>query len=532
MDKARTQHRSSWRLGVAALLGGLSLSLAGISVQFVHPSVASAQGKTNLVDNSFRRAREVLDAARRAYGLTDATPGMDDVSFKINGKLYARQQSPTPDVHDARPVTAHLSVDFKSNSIAWEVQTSFPGGFEVNQRVLLNGEQGTVFNHLLKTSQPIPAQNQSRELLLNRVPQSLLARASERANTLRWLGESDFQGRKHNAISFATASGTLMTLYLDARTNLISKFETLLSDPYLGDAVNEFVIAGYQTVNGRLFPTGQTLRTGGELAQEYEYADVRINSNPSAATFEAPSAYTAQTPPTVALAVKELAKDVYMVEGLGGGGGGYTSLFVAFNDHVLVIEPPLNEATSRTLIQKVKETVPGKPIRYVVATHHHSDHAGGARAFMADGVTLVTTPGNVSYFQKFANARFTVQPDAQQLSPRKPVIETVQGRKRVFTDGAHTVELHDIGPNPHVREMLVVWLPNERILYEGDLFVRNPDNSIAPAIAATVHFAEAVQKLGVQPTTLVDVHSRVYTMQDLQAALDLAKKNAVASSGR
>jgi len=529
MSKPAIHCRPSRSLAIAALIGGLSLVLVGISAQFAAPSVVSAQGATNLVDDSYRRARGVLDAARRAYGLTDATPGIDDVSFKINGKLYARQQSPTPDVHDARPVTAQLAVDFKSNSIAWEAQTSFPGGFEVNQLVLLKGDQGTVFNRLLKTSQPIPTQNQNRELLLNRIPQSLLARASERANTLRWLGESDFQGRKHNAISFATSSGTLLALFFDARTNLLSKFETLISDPYLGDAVNEFVIAGYQTINGRPFPTGQILRTGGELAQEYQYSDVRINSNPPASTFEALSGYTAQTPPNVPLAVKELAKDVYLVEGLGGGA--YASLFVAFNDHILIVEPPLNEATARTLIQKIKETVQGKPIRYVVATHHHSDHAGGARTFMAEGVTLVTTPGNVSYFQKFANARFTVQPDAQQLGPRQPVIETVAGRNRVFTDGTHTVELLDIGPNPHAREMLVAWLPNERILYEGDLFVRNPDNSVAPAIAATVQFAEAVQRMGLQPATLVDVHSRVYTMQDLQAALDLAKKNSVASSG-
>ncbi len=531
MDKGKVRGRRSQWLGIAALCCGLSVVLTGISVQFVEPPAVSAQGTANLVDTSYRRAREVLEAARRAYGATDSGPGIDDVSFKINGKLYARQQSLTPDTHDALPLKAQLAVDLKNNALAWDVETVFPGGFEVSQIVQIKGtEPGTVYNRLQKTSQPLPPGNLSREFLLNRIPHSLLGRASAGANTLRWLGEADLQGRKHNAISFATSAGTLITLYLDARTNLISKFETLVSDPYLGDAINEFTIIGHQTVNGVPFPTGQTLRTGGELAQEYQYTDVRINSNLSAGTFEAPAGYTAQTPPTVALGVKELAKDVYLVEGLGGGN--YASLFVAFKDHVLVVEPPLNEATARTLMQKVKETVPDKPIRYVVATHHHSDHMGGARAFIADGVTLVTTPGNVGYLQKFANSRFTIQRDAQQSHPRKPVIETVQGRKRVFSDGTHTVELLDIGPNPHAREMLVAWLPNERILFEGDLFVRNPDNSIAPAIAATVHFAEAIQKLGVRPATLVDVHSRVYTMQDLQASLDLAKQNSVASSGR
>ncbi|MGH8649648.1 MAG: hypothetical protein ACREUP_10140, partial [Burkholderiales bacterium] len=332
MNKPAIHCRLDRPIPLGVFVGGMCLVLTALFAHYTQPPVVSAQGSTNLVDYSYRRAREVLDAARRVYGLTDATPGINDVSFKINGKLYARQQSPTPDAHDARPVTAQLTVDFKSNSIAWGAQTSFPGGFEVNQLVLLKGDQGTVFNRLLKTSQPIPTQNQNRELLLNRIPQSLLARASERANTLRWQGEADFQGRKHNVISFATSNGTLLALFFDRRTNLLSKFETLISDPYLGDAVNEFVIAGYQSINGRPFPTGQILRTGGELAQEYEYTDVRINSNPAASTFEAPSGYTAQTPPNVPLAVKELAKDVYLVEGLGGGA--YASLFVAFKDHI------------------------------------------------------------------------------------------------------------------------------------------------------------------------------------------------------
>ena len=95
------------------------------------------------------------------------------------------------------------------------------------------------------------------------------------------------------------------------------------------------------------------------------------------------------------------------------------------------------------------------------------DHAGGARTFMAEGATLITTPGNVSYFERMTNATRTIDPDALTRNPRKPAIEAVQNKRRVLTDDNHTVELYDIGPGPHAREMLVVYLPKKRLSFRA-----------------------------------------------------------------
>lgn len=117
-----------------------------------------------------------------------------------------------------------------------------------------------------------------------------------------------------------------------------------------------------------------------------------------------------------------------------------------------------------------REAAPGKPIRYLAVTHYHSDHAGGARAFMAEGVTLLTTPGLRQYFERLGRAEHTVVPDAlARAGGGFPKVETIP-RRRVLTDGARSVELINTGPNPHTEEALVVWLPAERILFQGDLF--------------------------------------------------------------
>ena len=37
------------------------------------------------------------------------------------------------------------------------------------------------------------------------------------------------------------------------------------------------------------------------------------------------------------------------------------------------------------MIAEVKKLVPEKPIKYLFNTHHHFDHSGGLRTYVADG---------------------------------------------------------------------------------------------------------------------------------------------------
>jgi hypothetical protein len=70
-----------------------------------------------------------------------------------------------------------------------------------------------------------------------------------------------------------------------------------------------------------------------------------------------------------------------------------------------------------------------------------------------------------NYFEEMAKAVRTVSPDALSLAPRPPIIETVQNKRRTFSDSQHTAELYDIGPGPHTKEMLIVYLPKEKIVF-------------------------------------------------------------------
>ena len=113
----------------------------------------------------------------------------------------------------------------------------------------------------------------------------------------------------------------------------------------------------------------------------------------------------------------------------------------------------------------------------------------------------------------------TLRPDALAKQPRPATIEVVTGRKRVFTDGTHTVELHDIGPNPHAAQMLIAYLPKEKILYEADMLDLDvPENRVGSASvgADTRALSAAIERLGLAVETIVATHGRLGTIDDLR----------------
>lgn len=214
-------------------------------------------------------------------------------------------------------------------------------------------------------------------------------------------------------------------------------------------------------------------------------------------------------------AIRKLADNVWLLQRLPGGNH---VMFVAFRDHVLVLEAPTPQNAATAVLDAVRRTVPEKPVRYVAFTHHHDDHGGGLRPYIRQGITIVTTPTNKPFVEQVARATHTLRPDALSKDPRGPVIETFRG-KRVFTDGEMVVELHDIGPTSHVDEIVMAWLPKQKLIFQGDLLILPDRGEPGPANTLTAEFLEAVDRLGLDAETIAGVHGRVGTISDLRAAV-------------
>ena len=103
-------------------------------------------------------------------------------------------------------------------------------------------------------------------------------------------------------------------------------------------------------------------------------------------------------PPAAPPAVQseKLADGVYRIT------GGYVALAVEMKDHVIVLEGGQNEARGLAVIAETKRVLPNKPIKYVVNTHSHFDHASGLAPFVAEGITIVTHQNNQKFLDEGA----------------------------------------------------------------------------------------------------------------------------------
>ena len=190
-------------------------------------------------------------------------------------------------------------------------------------------------------------------------------------------------------------------------------------------------------------------------------------------------------------------------------GGSHHSVVVEFNEYVAVAEAPLNEERSLAVLAEAKKLVPNKPVRYVLTTHHHFDHSGGLRTYVAAGATVVTHQSNVPYFEKTLTAPAILVPDMQSKSGRKPSLQGVSD-KDVITDGKQTIEVYATAGDTHTNEYTLIYLPGPRILVEGDAYSPGPPDAPPPATPPpnAVALYDDIQRLKLNVATIAPIHGR------------------------
>ena len=82
-------------------------------------------------------------------------------------------------------------------------------------------------------------------------------------------------------------------------------------------------------------------------------------------------------------------------------------------------------------------------------------------------------------------------------------------RGRTIEDGSRRLEVIQVGANPHTDENLVVWLPRERLLFQGDLFYYAEGSAFPPAGRERMNrfFARWLSDRGMQPLAIHGVHN-------------------------
>jgi len=164
----------------------------------------------------------------------------------------------------------------------------------------------------------------------------------------------------------------------------------------------------------------------------------------------------------------------------------------------------------------VRQLAPGKPIRFAINSHQHFDHAGGVRAAVAEGATIVTQAANVAWLDEALQTPSRVRPDRMAQAGKRPLFTGVADRLDL-ADPVQPIQIHRIAGGNHAEAFLMVYLPKDKLLIEADAYTPSPPNTPPPAVANAnnLNLIANIERLGLAVDRILPLHGRVVPVADL-----------------
>jgi glyoxylase-like metal-dependent hydrolase (beta-lactamase superfamily II) len=321
----------------------------------------------------------------------------------------------------------------------------------------------------------------------------------------------------------------MVTGYLNAQ-NLVTKVETKVEHAVVGDLPVVFEYSNYQAMNGVQVPTRIAQRQAGMLTFDANITAATPNppnlaqllTPPAPAAPAAPAAGAAPPPAAPAAPATPPAVEAQM---LGPGAfkitGNYTSLALDMGDHILVVESGGSDARGLEVMATAKRAIPNKPVRFVVNSHPHFDHASGLAAAVAEGATILTHRNNEPVLEQLLAGPRTLPGDSlsKVTTRRTNVVEAVGDRDVRRGTNGKVVELHHVA-NEHSDGMLAVYLPAEKVLWTADVTAVNPSPAQLGVLRSVV---QAINRLNLDYNSWIPAHppnpDRALTKADVTAAV-------------
>ena len=222
-----------------------------------------------------------------------------------------------------------------------------------------------------------------------------------------------------------------------------------------------------------------------------------------------PSALAQQPQEQPVRAITRITGDLYRVQ----NNDHYTVFLVT--PAGIILADPINVEAANWIKTQLAERFPNTPVKYVLYSHHHQDHASGAAVFN-ETAELVA-------HENF-NAALKASSGQNADAPRRyeavvPPESTYSGRRTITLDGK-TVQLIHPGPTQHARDLTVLFFPAERVVFGADFMAVKTvpgSNTLAGGapVADYVNAIKAVEALDF--TVAAPAHGPVGTKADIVA---------------
>ena len=211
----------------------------------------------------------------------------------------------------------------------------------------------------------------------------------------------------------------------------------------------------------------------------------------------------------VVIKTNKVTENIYMLEGSGGNIG----VFVG-DDGVFMIDDqyaPLSEKIKAAIAE-----LSDKPVKYLVNTHWHGDHAGGNENFGKNGATIIA--------HENVRKRLSTDQHSKAFNRTTPAAPSVAWPVITF---AEDMNLHINGQQvmlihvhyAHTDGDTFVWFPDSNVLHMGDCFFKDRfpyiDLGSGGSVSGALRAIEAAMMLTDADTQIIPGHGTMAAKSDL-----------------
>jgi Metallo-beta-lactamase superfamily len=468
--------------------------------------------------------------AVQAEGGAEALRNLKRVAIAADAKHWEPEQSYKPGGDPRLLASSKLTINWDLENgkarTEWDRSLIYPSVGNDKYTDVLTPKSGFIVTS--KGERPmssIRVSSEQRELMRN--SPTFLLKALASPEHLGAMADQPLGTDRLPAVAFDDGPTKFIILF-DRGTHLPAAIRTLDDDSLLGDANYDVVFSEWKPVAGALVAHTLTQRLAGTEVGKVVYANVTANPALDAKLFEPSEKLSGDLKPPATgnvpyqwvlrrinlgrftdsdavnydaasspgLKLVEIAPNVQHAVG-----GTHNTLIVAMPTFLVIFDAPINEWQSRWTIDAVKQKYPGKPIKYLVLTHQHNDHTGGARTYVAEGATVIVGAPGRAYFEKVFAAPHTVNPDQLQKNPKTASVMEFADQMSI-KDGDDEIRLYKIASS-HSDPMVIGQVVRSNVVWVTDLYSPTRDKAKNEWMT---EFDQALKKYSIKPTVIAGGH--------------------------
>ena len=518
-------------------VGALGAGLLALGAQ---PAMAAQRGS----------AQRTLDAAVRGIGGERALARLSSFQTRATGRAFIFDEGLRPgnSVSPADTFRVRLRYDVRRGADrlrADSVRTSL--GVDRPVREVIAGRRGYISGVDNNGSSPATTAMTSdrwaailrEQRLLN--PQLILRDVLARPR-LAGRGAARRVGGRRTRVLVVRDAVAPIRLFVDARTGRIARLTTTDHNYNRGDVPVVVDYRGWRRSNtGLRFPRRVRLTMAGRVLHTETRSAVRVNRRLAGALFRIPSGANAtfdralarrgarttewlmtfahlgfvKDGPATQITPRTVAPGNTLIQGIPN-----QSMIIEQQNGIVVAEAALSSPRAEALIRFIRANFPGKPIRFVTGSHHHADHSGGMRPFVALGARPVVHQAAVPFFRSvFATRGSRLLPDRLDRSRAQANILAVPPTGRITLDDPLRPVVVLAEPTTHATTTILVYVPREGVLFvNGDTYTPG-----APAGPGARSLDQTIRANNLAVNWIAGGHGGVVSFAQFQQALAQAQ---------